>query len=105
MYHVDIVDITTDNRLPGLQPRDCDDGLLLQLLLPGLLRHGGAGPPAAGILASIRGLGTNHIRFSYILHCSRIFVKSNAPVHSDYQLPFSAACFWKEMGKLYKFAV
>lgn len=26
-------------------------------------------------------------------------------VHSDYQLPFSAACFWKEMGKLYKFAV
>ena len=62
-HHVDIVDITTNNRLPGLQPRDGDDGLLLQLLLPGLLRHGGAGPPAAGILPSIRGLGTNHIRW------------------------------------------
>ena len=63
MWNVDIVDITTNNRLPWLQPRDGDDGLLLQLLLPGLLRHGGAGPPAAGILARIRGLGTNHIRW------------------------------------------
>ena len=61
--HVDIVDIFTDNRLPGLQPRDGVDGLLLQLLLPGLLRHRGAGPPAAGLLASIRRLGPNHIRW------------------------------------------
>ena len=89
-YHVDIVDIFTDNRLPGLQPRDGVDGLLLQLLLPGLLRHGGAGPPAAGLLASIRRLDTNHIRWLVTFCIAHGYL--SCQMHSALRLSITLFC-------------